>query len=70
MMANPPGLASVIDPSRSRTEQIAELRTAVQECYCGLGPACPVWRELTPDQRSECSADKRLVAQRLWKNGM
>jgi hypothetical protein len=70
MMANDAGLASMIDPSRPRAEQIAELREAVLACYCGLGPACPLWRQMTPEQRSECSADKRLVAQRFWKNGM
>ena len=64
------GLASVIDPARPRMEQIAELRQAVRECYCGLGPACPLWRQMTREQRTDCSADKRLVAQRLWKNGM
>ena len=70
MMANVAGLASVIDPARPRAEQIAELRQAVRECYCGLGPACPLWRQMTPEQRTECSADKRLFAQRLWKNGL
>jgi hypothetical protein len=70
MMADFAGLASVIDPTRPRMEQIAELRQAVLECYCGLGPACPLWRQMTPEQRRDCSADKRLVAQRLWKNGM
>lgn len=70
MMANVAGLASVIDPSRPRMEQIEELKRAVKECYCGLGPACPLWRQMTPEQRADCSADKRLVAQRLWKNGL
>lgn len=65
-----PGLASLIDPARPRAEQIAELREAVLACYCGLGPACPLWRQMTPDERAECSRDKRLVAQRLWKNGL
>ena len=64
------GASSVIDPSRPRAEQIAELRRAVLACYCGLGPACGVWRQLTPKGRAECSADKRLTAQRMWKNGM
>lgn len=61
---------SVIDPSRPKAEQIAELRDAVRACYCGLGPACPLWREMTPDERIDCSLDKRLYAQRLWKNGL
>lgn len=63
-------LSSVIDPTRPRAEQIAALRRAVEECYCGFGPACPLWRAMTPEQRVDCSLDKRLVAQRYWKNGM
>jgi hypothetical protein len=60
----------VIDPTRPKSEQIALLREAVSACYCGLGPACPLWREMTPGQRDDCSADKRLYAQRFWKNGL
>jgi len=70
MVAHYAGLASVIDPTRPRLEQIAELREAVLQCYCGLGPACSLWRQMTPEQRADCSADKRLASQRLWKNGM
>jgi hypothetical protein len=62
--------SSVIDPTRPKAEQIAALRRAVQECYCGLGPACHLWREMTPEQRVDCSLDKRANAQRMWKNGM
>ena len=62
--------SSVIDPTRPKAEQIAELRLAVQECYCGLGPACHLWREMTPEQRTDCSLDKRAYAQRMWMNGM
>lgn len=62
--------ATVIDPSRPKAEQIAELRRAVEECYCGLGPACPLWRQMTAQQRTECSLDQRATAQRLWINGM
>ena len=62
--------ASVIDPSRPKAEQIAELRRAVEACYCGLGPACPLWRRMTPEQRTACSEDQRATAQRLWINGM
>lgn len=64
------GRGSVIDPDRSRAEQIAELRQAVKECYCGLGPACPIWRRMTPKERAECSRDKRAYAQLLWKHGV
>ena len=61
---------SLIDPNRPKAEQIAELRRAVKACYCGLGPACYLWRQLTPEQRLECSLDKRATAQYLWKNGV
>lgn len=61
---------SLIDPTRPRAEQIAELRRAVKACYCGLGPACYLWRQLTPEQRVECSLDKRATGQYMWKNGM
>ena len=63
-------VASVIDPTRPRDAQIAALRRAVEACYCGLGPACHLWRQMSPEQRVECSADKRLTAQRFWKHGM
>lgn len=55
---------------RLDAKRIAELRRAVKECYCGLGPACPLWRQFTPAQRAACSLDKRAVAQALWMNGM
>jgi hypothetical protein len=63
-------VSSDIDPSRTRAEEIARLRRAVQECYCGLGPACSRWHQLTAEQRVECSLDHRLIAQRYWKNGL
>ena len=61
---------SLIDPSRPRAEQIAALRLAVEQCYCGFGPACPLWRKMTPAQRLACSFDKRATAQYFWKNGL
>jgi hypothetical protein len=61
---------SVIDPTRPKAEQIAALRRAVEECYCGLGPACWAWRQMSPEQRVQCSLDMRATAQRLWMNGM
>jgi len=61
---------SVIDPNRPKAEQIEALRRAVQECYCGLGPACPLWRQMTPEERTACSLDQRATAQRFWINGM
>ncbi|HEY2165212.1 MAG TPA: hypothetical protein VGH04_14535 [Gemmatimonadaceae bacterium] len=60
------GASNVIDPTRPK----AELRQAVLECYCALGPACILWRQMTPEQRAACSADRRLTVQRMWKNGM
>ena len=64
------GKASVMDPARPRAEQIAELRQAVKECYCGLGPACPIWSDMTPVERAACSDDKRAYSQLLWKHGV
>jgi hypothetical protein len=62
--------ASVIDPTRPKAEQIEELRQAVLACYCGLGPACPIWNEMSPAERKACSSDKRASAQLLWKHGV
>jgi hypothetical protein len=64
------GRASVIDPARPRAEQIAELRQAIKECYCGLGPACEIWRKMTPDERAACSRDKRATEELFWKHGV
>ncbi|HSQ29160.1 MAG TPA: hypothetical protein VLN49_04880 [Gemmatimonadaceae bacterium] len=62
--------SSDIDPARTKAEEIAALRRAVKECYCGFGPACYRWGQLSPEQRVQCSLDHRLIAQRFWKNGM
>lgn len=40
------------------------------ECYCGLGPACPLFRAMTPQQRTACSRDKRQTGQSYYKNGL
>lgn len=40
------------------------------ECYCGLGQACPLFRMFTPEQRADCSRDKRRTGQTYYKNGM
>lgn len=64
------GRSSLIDPSRPRDEQIAELKQAMEECYCGLGPACEIWRKMTPAQRADCTRDKRAYGQLLWKHGV
>lgn len=61
---------SAIDPTLPRAQQIEALRQAVEECYCGLGPACYLWRQMTPEQREQCSIDKRFTAQRYWRTGM
>jgi hypothetical protein len=59
----------VIDPAPANAEQIAAFRQAAEECYCGLGPACPLWQQMSPEQRTDCSLDKRATAQRLWRTG-
>lgn len=60
----------VMDQARLDADRIAALRQAVSECYCGLGPACHLWRQYSPEQRVACSLDKRAVAQAQWMNGM
>ncbi len=40
------------------------------DCYCGLGPACPVFRQMNPAQRAACTRDKRQTAQWFYMNGM
>ena len=64
------GKASVIDPSRDRAEQIAEIKDLIKQCYCGLGPACEIWRKMTPAERADCTRDKRAAAELMWKHGM
>ena len=44
--------------------------TAVFECYCGLGTACPAYRQMDSAQRAACSCDKRQTAQWMFVNGM
>ena len=58
------------EQARVKAERAAAMRQAVKECYCGLGPACHLWRAFTPEQRIACSLDKRAVAQAMWMNGM
>ena len=60
----------IIDPARPRAEQIAELRAAVEACYCGFGPACHLWRQMDEAHRAECSLDMRAQVQRMWRTGM
>lgn len=60
----------LLDRVRRDTIRSAKFRQLVSECYCGLGPACPLWRQFTPAQRAACSLDKRATAQALWMNGM
>ncbi len=40
------------------------------ECYCGLGPACPIFWLMTPQQRDDCTRDKRRTAQAYYRNGI
>jgi hypothetical protein len=67
MQASQESAAQGVRPS---SEQTAALRPAVRECYCGWGPACPLWNQYSPEQRVACSLDKRAVAQAQWMNGM
>ena len=40
------------------------------ECYCGLGPACPMFGQMNAVQRADCTRDKRQTAQWMFVNGM
>lgn len=40
------------------------------DCYCGLGPACPSYREMTSEQREACSTNMRAIAQAYYMNGL
>ncbi len=61
---------TAVETARPTTERGPALRQAVTECYCGFGPACPLWRQMTPEERTACSSDKRAYSQLLWKTGM
>lgn len=63
------GRTSSLEPTRRFGMTTEELRQAVRECYCGLGPACEIWRKMTPDERASCTRDKRAYAQLLWMQG-
>ena len=57
----------------NRSAPDADLAKAVPskyECYCGLGPACPLFRTMTPEQRVCCTRDKRQQAQSWYRNGV
>lgn len=64
------GKASMIDPTQPRGPQIEALKEMVKQCYCGLGPACEIWRKMTPEEREACTRDKRAYEQLLWKHGV
>lgn len=42
----------------------------VYECYCGLGPACPIFGLMNAEQRTACTRDKRRSAQSYYRNGL
>jgi uncharacterized protein with FMN-binding domain len=48
----------------------AEPESAAFECYCGIDAACPVFRLMTPQQRVNCSRDKRQTAQAYYRDGV
>ena len=54
---------------RFTEEEFIALRQAVKDCYCGLGPACYHWKNLSPEGRIACSCDKRMSAESYWKTG-
>ncbi|HLA91617.1 MAG TPA: hypothetical protein VJL28_14405 [Gemmatimonadaceae bacterium] len=53
-----------------RADAPPKKHTFTIDCYCGLGPSCHLWRQMTPEQRELCTRDKRYVAQSFWKNGV
>jgi hypothetical protein len=44
--------------------------TEVASCYCGLYEECPQWDQMTDEERSSCSSDKRATMEWLWKGGV
>ena len=58
-----------LNSPRYSAEQITELRQAVKDCYCGLGPACCHWNEMNFEQRAACASDKRASAEWNWRTG-
>jgi hypothetical protein len=57
---------------RPLTDEIVEKIRGLHkypECYCGLGPACPLYMGMTPEQREACSTDKRVTAQSMFRRG-
>ena len=46
-------------------EQLASI-----DCYCGLGPKCVYFRQMTWEERTACSQDKRQTAEAYFKAGM
>lgn len=40
------------------------------DCYCGSSAACPVRERLTPQERANCSHDKRQTAQTFYRDGL
>jgi len=69
MPAKQPSSAKNASKATSERARPAE-ETAAFECYCGLGPACPMFREMNAAQRELCTRDKRQTAQWMYVNGM
>lgn len=65
--------AELKDP-RARHQDVASAQRETDdsvlpyECYCGLGPGCPLWDQTTPEERVACSADERMTAQYFWRH--
>jgi hypothetical protein len=63
--------SSAINTPKATPEKVRPAEdTAAFECYCGLGPACPMFREMSDAQRADCTRDKRQTAQWMYVNGM
>jgi hypothetical protein len=50
--------------------ETTENEPGTYECYCGLGPACPIFGKMTDQQRHDCTEDKRRTAQQYYRNGI
>lgn len=61
--------AKPIDSNGGTLADDTATRQAIKDCYCGLGPECTHWEEMTPQGRVDCARDKRAAVDALWKNG-
>lgn len=64
---SPSGAASTTDCADPVS---TTLDASTYECYCGLGPACPIFGQMTKEQQEACTQDKRRIAQQYYRNGI